>query len=159
MTSHPIIRRLGAVDAPEFVGLVRALAETGGVAGPDDAAAERLVHAALTDPPPFEVRLAEVDGHVVGYIVFFMTYSTFLGKPSLFIEDMFVVGDARGHGVGVALFDAAIAEALARDCCRIDWSAPKRLAGAVAFYRARGARTRDDWHLFRLDGDGLSLSR
>ena len=159
MTSHPIIRRLDAVDAPEFVGLVRALAETGGVAGPDDAAAERLVHAALTDPPPFEVRLAEVDGHVVGYMVFFMTYSTFLGKPSLFIEDMFVVGDARGHGVGVALFDAAIAEALARDCCRIDWSAPKSFAGAVAFYRARGARTRDDWHLFRLDGDGLTLSR
>ena len=158
MTSNPIIRRFGIADGPAFVGLVRALAETGGVEGPDDAAAERLVHDAFSDPPPFEVRLAEVDGHLVGYMVFFMTYSTFLGKPSLFIEDMFVVGDARGHGVGVALFDAALAEALDRGCCRIDWSAPKRMAGAVAFYRARGARIRDDWHLFRLDGDGFTLS-
>jgi GNAT superfamily N-acetyltransferase len=84
-----------------------------------------------------------------------MSFSTFLAKPTAYIEDMYVVDDARGHGVGVALFDAVIAEAAKRGCCRVDWAAPKRLPGAVAFYRARGASIRDDWLLFRLDGDAI----
>jgi GNAT superfamily N-acetyltransferase len=155
MAPAPIIRPFRAEDGADFIFLVRALADAGGVDGPDDAGASRLIAAALADPPPIEVRLAEVDGHLVGYVVFVLSFSTFLARPVVVMEDMYVVGDARGNGVGVALFDAVVTEAVARGCCRVDWAAPKRLPGAVAFYRARGAHTRDDWHLFRLDGDEL----
>ena len=158
MSTGLSIRRFRAGDAGEFVQLVRALATAGGVDGPDDLAASRLVEAAAAEDPPFEVRLADVDGHVVGYVAFHMSFSTFLAKPSILIEDMYVVDDSRGRGVGVALFDSVVAEAATRGCCRIDWAAPRSLPGAIAFYRSRGARTRDDWQLFRLDGDALTPS-
>ena len=145
-------------DAQTLLALVQGLADYERLQGPDADARARLIADAAANPPRFEVRLAEVGGRAVGYAIFFMTYSTFLARPTLFLEDLFVVPEARGRGAGSALFDAVVAEARARRCGRMEWTALAWNAPAIAFYEARGARHLHEWHLFRLDGDALAPS-
>lgn len=155
----PTVRAYRA-DAPEdgemLLALVQGLADYERLAGPDADACARLVADAASNPPRFEVRFAEIDGRAVGYAIFFMTYSTFLARPSLFLEDLFVVPEARGRGAGSALFDAVVAEARARRCGRMEWTALAWNAPAISFYEARGARHLAEWRMFRIDGDALA---
>ena len=151
-----IVRQMLPEDGRAFVGLIDALADYENLDRPDPDAKARLLVDAFSERPRCEVRLAEVDGVVAGYAFFFMTYSSFLAKPLLYLEDIFVLTEHRGVGAGKALFDACVREARARGCGRMEWRVLTWNEPAIAFYLRRGAQNLEEWHTFRLDGDALS---
>jgi GNAT superfamily N-acetyltransferase len=138
------------------VALVRALADYEHLRGPDAAAARRL---AVDAGRRFRVFLAEDAGRIVGYALWFLTYSTFLARPTLWLEDLFVLPDARGSGAGTALFDACAAKARALRCGRMEWTALDWNVPAHRFYGKKGARRLKDWWIFRLIPGGSGAGR
>lgn len=102
-----------------------------------------------------EVLLAEDAGVVVGFALFFSNYSTFLGRPGIYLEDVFVRPDHRGRGHGKALMAAVAARAVQRECGRMEWSVLDWNEPSIAFYRSLGAKAMDEWTTFRLTGDAL----
>ena len=128
---------------------------------------EKLRHAVRADPallerhlfgarPAAEVLIAEQDGAAVGFALFFQTFSTFEGRPGLYLEDLYVRPEARGLGAGKALLARLAQLALERDCARLEWAVLDWNAPALAFYRSVGARPLDEWTVQRLDGDALA---
>jgi GNAT superfamily N-acetyltransferase len=99
--------------------------------------------------------LAELDGRVVGLALWFLTYSTWTGRPSLYLEDLFVDEPARGNGAARALMARLAQEAKARDCARMDWAVLDWNVDAMAFYERLGARRQTGWEPWRLHGDAL----
>jgi GNAT superfamily N-acetyltransferase len=106
--------------------------------------------------PAAEVLIAYIDDTPAGFALFFHNYSTWLGKPGIFLEDLFVRPAARKHGVGFALLRELTRIALDRDCGRVDWSVLNWNELAINFYKQIGAKAMDDWTTFRLSGDALS---
>lgn len=155
-TAKVVVRPMLPEDGPAFVTLIDALADYENLDRPVPDAKARLLAEAFSERPRFEVRLAEVDGVIAGYAFFFMTYSSFLAKPLLYLEDVFVLSEHRGVGAGKALFAACVSEALARGCGRMEWRVLSWNEPAIGFYLRRGARYLSEWHLFRLDGDALA---
>src|SRR5215216_1643386 len=102
--------------------------------------------------PAAEVLLAEQGGAPVGFALFFQSYSTFLGKPGLYLEDLFVQPSARGRGCGLALMSALARIAVARDYGRFEWSVLDWNEPALRLYRALGAAPMDQWTVQRLTG-------
>lgn len=161
------LRAAAAADLPAVIDLIRALADFERLPGPDEAAAARLTADFLATPPRFELLVAERDGRVIAYALHFMTYSTFLSRPSLYLEDLFVHPAARSGGIGRALLLRLAAIAAARGCGRFEWLGPRRRTGWVAtvldwnerahsFYRSLGARLLPEWRVCRLDGEALA---
>ena len=150
------IRSARRADGPALVGLVRGLAEFERLPLPDDEAAGRLVEHAFGPRPRFDVLVAEVDGHVRAYGLFFETYSTFLAAPSLWLEDLFVDPAVRGRGVGAALMREVARIAVARGCRRFEWAVLDWNERAQAFYRTLGARLLGEWQVCRLEGEQLA---
>jgi GNAT superfamily N-acetyltransferase len=105
--------------------------------------------------PPFECLLAEEDGAPRGFALFFPTYSTWLGKPGIWIEDLFVLEAHRRRGTGRALLQHVARLAVERGCGRIEWSVLDWNATALAFYRRLGAAALDEWTIHRVTGDAL----
>ena len=103
-----------------------------------------------------EVLVAETDGHPVGFALFFHNYSTFLGKPGLYLEDLYVTTPARGAGVGRALLARLARIAISRECGRVEWSVQDSNEQAIAFYKGLGARTMEGWQVFRVDSEALT---
>ena len=97
-----------------------------------------------------EVLLAEDAGAVVGFALFFHNYSTFRGKPGIYLEDLFVVPEARGKGHGKALLAALAKLAVERDCCRVEWSVLNWNTPSIEFYKVLGAVQMDEWSVYRL---------
>jgi GNAT superfamily N-acetyltransferase len=119
-------------------------------------ATEDLLRDTLFGPRPgAEVRLAELGGEAVGFALFFHNFSTFLGRPGLYLEDLFVVPEARGRGVGRALLVHLAGLARERGCGRFEWSVLDWNEPAIGFYRSLGARAMDDWTVYRLTGPAL----
>jgi GNAT superfamily N-acetyltransferase len=150
-----MIRPATAADTPTIAALIRGLAEY-----------ERLTHAVFLDeeqlqthlfgPRPFaEVLLAEEAKEVVGFALFFHNFSTFLGQPGIYLEDLFVRPEYRGRGHGKALLAALARLALERGCVRLDWVVLDWNEPALSFYRSLGAVPLDDWMLYRLSGEAL----
>ena len=102
-----------------------------------------------------EALVAEWDGSPVGFAVWFYSFSTFLARPSLYVEDVFVAPEARGRGVGRAVFAHLARRALAEGCGRMEWSVLDWNAPSIAFYRTLGARPREGWTLQQLTGPAL----
>ena len=150
-----LVRSLRAEDAPRFLELIEGLADYERLPRPDAAARERLIQDALSEPPRFRTLLAEIDGEVLGYAVYFFTYSSFRARPTLYLEDVFVVPDRRGEGAGVALFRACAREAVANACARMEWQVLSWNTPSIDFYKRLGARQLEDWLPFRLDDDAL----
>jgi GNAT superfamily N-acetyltransferase len=151
-----MIRPARADDTKTISDLIRALAEY-----------ERLSHAVFLDedllhehlfgPRPFaEVLLAEEDGEVVGFALFFHNYSTFLGRPGLYLEDIFVRPEYRGRGHGKALLTTLARIAVERGCGRMEWTVLNWNEPSIGFYRSLGAVPMDDWTVYRLTEDKLS---
>ena len=106
--------------------------------------------------PYAEVLIGELDGAAQGFALFFHNFSTFEGKPGIYLEDLFVRPAARGSGLGKALLAQLAALALARDCARLEWSVLDWNEPAIGFYRKLGARLMDEWTVMRLDGADLA---
>lgn len=156
MTAPFRIRPAQPADGAALVRLVNGLAGFEKLAGPDAAAARRLVDDAFGPAPPFAVLVAEVDGEVRGYALFFYGYSTFRAAPTLWLEDLFVDPDVRGRGIGTALMQAVARTAVAHGCGRFEWSVLDWNEGARQFYRGIGATILGEWLVCRVEGDALA---
>ena len=152
-----LVRPLTDRDLPEFLGLIEALAHYEKLTPPDAEARRRLSRDALSNPPRFRALLGEHTGRVVAYAVYFETYSTFLAKPTLYLEDIFVLPEARRLGVGQALMRELAREAVRRGCGRMEWQALTWNTSAMAFYEQLGAERLDDWCSYRLTADRFAL--
>jgi hypothetical protein len=154
------IRRAEAGDLDAVLGLIRELADFEKLPGPDDAAAARFKADFAATPPRYELQVAEEgavpSGKIVAYALYFPTYSTFLARPSLYLEDLYVQPQARGRGVGEALLRRLAAEAHARGCGRFEWTVLDWNVRAQSFYRSMGARILTEWQLCRIDGQSLA---
>jgi GNAT superfamily N-acetyltransferase len=132
----------------------------------DLAAYEKLAHEVRFDEavlgdrlfgvrPYAEVLIGEIEGTPQGFALFFHNFSTFEGKPGIYLEDLFVRPEARGSGLGKALLAALAQVAIARDCARLEWAVLDWNDPAIAFYISLGAKPMDEWTIFRVDGDAL----
>jgi GNAT superfamily N-acetyltransferase len=149
------VRRAVPADAEVIHALITALAvyerEPDAVVNTPD-----VLRAQLADPrPPFECLLAEEDGVARGFALFFPTYSTWLGKPGIWIEDLFVLEAHRRRGIGRMLLGRVAQLAVERGCGRLEWSVLDWNAPALAFYRRLGAVAMDEWTIHRVTGDTL----
>lgn len=142
-------------DVPLILTLIRELAEFERLL--DQAkATEADIHASLFGPRPYaEVRIARVESEVAGFALFFHNYSTFMGKPGLYLEDLFVRPRFRGSGCGQRLLQNLAAIALERGCGRMEWSVLNWNQRAIDFYRKLGAEPMDQWMVYRLSGAAL----
>jgi GNAT superfamily N-acetyltransferase len=135
----------------EFVDLLRALADYERLDPPNDAAVERLRHDALGLPPRFEAALAvNSSGRAVGYATWFHTYSTFLARPTMYLEDLFVRDDFRESGAGSALFEHVRTLGADRGCGRMEWQVLDWNTLAREFYHRRQATWMKDWLTYRI---------
>jgi GNAT superfamily N-acetyltransferase len=146
------IRRATRDDGPAVVALIRSLAEFEKLPPPDEAAEQRLLRDAFaTSPPRFELWVAVDDGdRVVAYAATLEIYSTFLARPSLFLEDLFVHPSARRQGIARRMLEHLRGEAEARGCGRFEWLVLSWNEDARSLYRAIGARVEHDWQLVRI---------
>ena len=135
----------------DFIGLIKSLAEYEHLTPPDAAAIERLRHDALGAQPRFEAALAlHASGRAVGYATWFHTYSTFLARPTMYLEDLFVREDARKSGAGSALFEHVRTLGAQRGCGRMEWQVLDWNTLARDFYKRRQATWMQDWLLYRV---------
>jgi GNAT superfamily N-acetyltransferase len=143
-------------EVPLVLQFVRELAEYEHLLH-EAVATEERVRRDLFGPRPYaEVVFACLDDEPVGFALFFHNYSTFLGKPGIYLEDLFVRPTARSRGVGKALLGWLAAEAVKRDCGRLEWAVLDWNETAIRFYRSLGARAMDEWTVFRVDGEALA---
>ncbi len=155
-----MIRAATPTDVPTIARLIRDLAEYERLADQVVLDEERL-RQHLFGPRPFaEVLLAEDAGQVVGFALFFHNYSTFLGRPGIYLEDLFVEPAQRGKGHGKALLIALARLAVERGCGRLEWAVLNWNEPSIQFYRSLGAGPMDEWTVYRLTGEALtSLAR
>ncbi|MFI5119368.1 MAG: GNAT family N-acetyltransferase [Thermoanaerobaculia bacterium] len=143
-------------DVNAIVALIGALAEY--EKQPEDCHADaKLLEEHLFGEKRFaEVVLAEIGGETVGFALFFHNYSTWLTRPGLYLEDLFVTPACRGLGIGQALLTHLARLAVARDCGRMEWSVLTWNEPAIRFYLRLGAVPMDGWQVYRLSGDALA---
>jgi len=153
--AHLTIRAAQRDDVALILDFIRELAEYEKLA--DQAVAEPAQIAEhLFGPRPFaEVLIGEVDGEAAGFALFFHNYSTFLGKPGIYLEDLYVRPSVRGAGLGKALLGCLAELAVERGCGRLEWSVLDWNDPAIGFYRKLGANPQDEWTVFRLSGPAL----
>lgn len=149
------IRTARPEDVAAILRLIRGLAEYEKLAH-EVVATEAALHGTLFgDRPAAEVLLAEAGGQPVGLALFFQNYSTFLARPGIYLEDLFVEPAFRGRGIGKALLQAVARLAVQRGCGRFEWSVLDWNVPAIRFYEALGARPMSDWTVMRVTGDAL----
>ena len=143
-------------DAPVILALIRALGEYERLSHEVVATEEQLRAHLFSERPVAEVVLAYVDETVVGFALFFHNFSTFLGRPGLYLEDLFVVPEWRGRGIGKRLLVHLAELAVERGCGRMEWNVLDWNEPAIRFYERMGARIMKEWKLCRLTGESLS---
>lgn len=150
-----IIRSAGREDAPVIYEMIMALAVY-----------EKAEEEVVTTPQEIEETLfgagsktealiCEIDGRVAGYAVFFTSYSTWVGRSGLYIEDLYISPDFRGRGAGKALIQSIAKMAVERRCARLEWSVLDWNQPAIDFYLSTGALPQSEWVRYRLDGEAL----
>jgi GNAT superfamily N-acetyltransferase len=149
------IRRARPADAALILSLIRELAEY-----------ERLSHAVVAteddlrghlfgERPVAECLIGELDGRPEGFALFFTNFSTFMARPGIYLEDLYVRPHARGAGLGKALLAHLAALAVERGCGRLEWAVLDWNEPAIGFYRALGAQPMSEWTVYRLQGNAL----
>ena len=149
------VRRAEREDAAVLLDLITALARYEKLEPPDEDARQRLIRDGWGEQPRFEAWLAELDGRAVAYAILFETYSSFLARPTLYLEDIFVLPDYRRRGVGNALFRRLVEEAVTRGCGRMEWVCLDWNRLGLEFYQKIGAQRLNDWITFRLTRTGM----
>jgi GNAT superfamily N-acetyltransferase len=150
-----IIRRAVRKDAHAFIGLLLELAKFEHLAPPTPSGEKRLLRDTF-DAKRLNLLLAFSGKNAVAYALYFFTYSSFLAKPTLYLEDLFVSEKCRGMGIGMKLFQALVKEAAKQKCGRMEWAVLTWNANAIKFYEKVGARRLDEWHHYRLEGAALA---
>jgi GNAT superfamily N-acetyltransferase len=143
-------------DVPQILELIKGLAEYERLARVVEATEDRLRRALFGERPAAEVFLAFDGDECAGFALFFTNYSTFLGKPGLYLEDVFVKPHLRRNGIGLALLKKLAAIAQERDYGRMEWSVLDWNEAAINFYKKLGAVPLEEWTMFRLTGTALS---
>jgi GNAT superfamily N-acetyltransferase len=150
------IRPARVEDVPVILGLIRELATYERAPGEVTATEEQLVDVLFGEKPVAEVLLAFEGKAPVGFAVFFHNFSTWLGRPGLYLEDLFVKPDKRGKGYGRALLVDLAKVARDRGCGRMEWAVLDWNEPAIKFYRSLGAKPMEEWTVFRLAHDGIA---
>lgn len=150
-----------AADVPLILRFIRGLAEFEKLES-ELVATEDQLHATLFPAdgrPAAECVIARLDGAPAGFAIYFFNYSTFLARPGLYLEDLFVLPEVRGHGVGKGLLLHLARLANARGCGRMEWTVLDWNAPAIAFYESLGAVRKTEWQICRLTGAALEQYR
>ncbi len=142
-------------DVPAILEMIRELAVFEKLEHQVVATEERYQRALFDDPPQAEALIAKVGDERVGYAIFFTTFSTFIGKSGLWLEDLYVRSAHRGTGIGKAMLKAGAAMACDRDCDRYEWCVLDWNQKAIDLYEAVGADVMPDWRICRLGRDGI----
>lgn len=149
------IRRGTRKDAATIVALIRGLAEYEKLAHECQATVALIRRHGFGPKRYFETLICERDGAAVGFALYFFTFSTFLARPTLYLEDLFVVPAERGRGAGRALLSALARIALRKGCGRMEWAVLDWNTPSIGFYERLGARLRREWIPTRLTGTPL----
>jgi len=150
-----VIRRGTERDVPTILKLIRGLAEYERLAHEMEATAARVRAHGFGRRRYFETIICRRGGTPVGFALYFFTYSTFLARPTLYLEDLFVLPEERGTGAGKALLRALARIAVRRGCGRLEWAVLDWNRPAIGFYKRLGAKLRRQWILTRLTGAPL----
>jgi GNAT superfamily N-acetyltransferase len=150
-----VIRRGTKRDVRTILRLIRGLAEYERLAHEVEASAARVRAHGFGRRRYFETLICRRGGRPVGFALYFFTYSTFLARPTLYLEDLFVLPEERGNGAGKALLRALARIAVRRGCGRLEWAVLDWNRPAIGFYRRLGAKLRREWILTRLTGAPL----
>jgi GNAT superfamily N-acetyltransferase len=142
-------------DAELILELILALAEFEGLSHEVVADADTLRRSLFGRQRVAEVLLAEYAGSPAGFALFFHNFSTFLGRPGIYLEDLFIKPEFRGKGIGREVLAFLARQAVERDCGRLEWAVLDWNSRAIEFYKRLGARPLDDWTVFRLTGKSL----
>ncbi|MDL4819163.1 GNAT family N-acetyltransferase [Actinomadura opuntiae] len=143
-------------DVPEILRLIRELAEYERALHEVKASEEQLRARLFGDDPRVHALIAEHEGRVAGFAVWFLTFSTWNGTHGIYLEDLFVDPDVRGHGHGRALLTELTRIADERGYERVEWAVLNWNKPAIGFYESLGARPQDEWTTYRLTGDALT---
>jgi len=150
------IRNAAEADLPVILQLIRDLAEYERAPDAVVATEEGLREVLFGEKPSAEVLLALEDAEAVGFAVFFHNFSTWLGRPGLYLEDLFVRPEKRGKGYGRALLERLAQIAQERRCGRMEWAVLDWNDPAIQFYRKLGAEPMNEWTVFRLTEEGIA---
>jgi GNAT superfamily N-acetyltransferase len=152
----PAIRPATAADVPAIAELIRGLARYEKLEQ-DVTMTEELLATNLFGPRRYaETLIAEEAGEPIGFALFFHNFSTFLALPGIYLEDLFVVPEQRGNGVGRALLKELARIAVERGCGRLEWSVLDWNRDAIGFYERLGAKPNSEWTVYRLAGEALA---
>jgi GNAT superfamily N-acetyltransferase len=151
-----LIRNAVREDAALILRFIRALAVYERLEDSVVADEEKILRTLFGDKPYAEVLIAEWNGEPAGFALFFHNYSTFLAKPGIYLEDLFVDPAFRGKGIGKALLSSLARMAVDRDCGRLEWSVLDWNEPAIGFYKKLGAVPMDEWTIFRVTGTALT---
>jgi GNAT superfamily N-acetyltransferase len=149
------IRPARPADVPVIAALIRGLAQFEKLEDEVVMTDDMLAKGLFGERPYAETLLAEENGAPVGFALFYHSFSTFLARPGLYLEDLFVVPEHRGHGVGRALLVELARMAVERGCGRLEWAVLDWNRDAIGFYERLGARPNSEWTVYRLAGEAL----
>ena len=155
-TKNFTIRPATIVDVPIILQLIRDLATYERAPNEVTATETQLIDVLFSEKPVAEVLLAFEDKMPIGFAVFFHNFSTWLGRPGLYLEDLFVKPEVRGKGYGRALLIYLAKIARDRGCGRMEWAVLDWNEPAIQFYKKIGARPLDEWQIFRLTRNGIA---
>jgi GNAT superfamily N-acetyltransferase len=150
------IRHASIEDCPQILAFIKELAEYEKLSHEVVATVETLEQSLFGDPAYARVLMGEYQGQAVGYALFFHNFSTFTGRPGIYLEDIYVQPAYRGKGFGKKLLSYIAHRARELDCTRVEWSVLDWNEPSIQFYRSIGAAPMDGWTVQRLDGDALA---
>jgi GNAT superfamily N-acetyltransferase len=151
-----VIRAATSADVPTILELIHGLAAYEREPDAVEATGPMISTALFGATAVASCHVAELDGQVVGFALWYVTFSTWKGKPGLWLEDLFVRPEARGHGLGKALLQRLASVCVERGYARFEWWVLDWNVDAQGFYRSIGARPEDDWTVWRVQGPALA---
>jgi GNAT superfamily N-acetyltransferase len=149
------IRSATPADIPQILAFIRALAAYEREPDAVTATEAGLLRDGFGPNPFYQCLMAELDGRAAGFALYFFNYSTWMGRPGIYLEDIFVEPELRGRGIGKALLKQVAAIAVEKNCPRLQWEVLDWNTPAIEFYRAMGAEFLDAWRNVRISGQAL----
>src|SRR5580658_7415787 len=151
-----VIRSATAADVAQILAFVRALATYERAPDAVEATEEGLLRDGFGPRPFYECLIAEHDGQPAGFALYFFNYSTWVGRPGIYLEDLFVYPELRGLGIGKALLQRVAAVAVGNGCQRMQWAVLDWNTPAIDFYAAMGGEFLDEWRNVHVSGEALT---